>query len=80
MPYQPTHPHPYLETIDATNEVGHIFSVVINPKDVIAKYNFSIFSTENSSSLYSTGVVTLANPLYGTEDGTVLPIEILSDI
>lgn len=80
MPYQPTHPHPYLETIDATNEVGHIFSVVINPKDVIAKYSFSIFSTENSSSLYNTGLITLTNPLYGTEDGAVLSVGISTDI
>ena len=74
MPHQPTFPEPYLGSIDATNSTGNRFSVLINPQDIITKYNLTIYSVETNSSVYSTGVVTLAEPLYGSLDGTTLEV------
>ena len=80
MPYQPTQPHPYLETIDADDVLGHIFSVIINPKDIIYGYKFSIFSIDDlTTPKYTIDVPKLESPLYGTEDGTPLFIEIPPD-
>lgn len=75
MAYQPTFPKPYLNAIDANLVIGNVFSVVLNPKDVISKYNLTILNAETNASVYTTGVVTLSAPLYGSfEQGTTLDI------
>lgn len=45
MPYQPTFPQPYLKSIDV-EEINE-FSVVINPRDIINKYNLTIYSEDD---------------------------------
>ena len=90
MPYQPTHPHPYLESIDATSKSGHVFSVIINPKDIITSYDFYIYkieittddngnSTSQLTSIYSVTNQTPTEP-YGSETGTLLPISVPANI
>ncbi len=93
MAYQPTHPHPYLESIDATNPLEKIFSIIINPKDVIVKYDFSIYEMQtvtDSGDETSTKetLVSIYNAshsfaktewLYGSESGTLLTVEVPED-
>lgn len=76
MPYQPTHPHPYLESIDVSGILGNIFSVIVNPKDIITKYNLSICESESTAAIYTTGDIELSTPIYGSENGTVLTIDV----
>lgn len=86
MLHQPTHPHPYLESVDVENPLGLTFSVVINPKDYVSHYWFSlcdesgtkIYSTAPEDSLNSGGWVYCGKK--GTEDGTVLEHTIPYDI
>lgn len=47
MPYQPTSPYPYLETIDAAFD--NTFSCAINPRDVIIKYELQIFDIRSTN-------------------------------
>lgn len=42
MPYQPTYPSPYMETIDVTQDGGNIFKCLINPKDTVTGARISI--------------------------------------
>ena len=76
MPYQPIHPHPYLETIDAEDLLGNGFSVVINPRDIIAKYNFYIYDTKFNSIYNKTFELEEGKYIYGTEEGYELVINI----
>lgn len=89
MPYQPTQPHPYLENIDVKEIIGgNCFSVIINPKDIIPKYDFAIFKQEINSetsavefvSIYSIeNAIPEDGTLYGTEDGTLLQVNVPND-
>lgn len=89
MPYQPTQPHPYLESIDAKEAIGgNCFSVIINPRDIISKYDFAIFKQEVNSETKATEFVLIysienaipdGGTLYGTEDGTPLRIDVPND-
>ncbi len=63
--YQPTHPIPYLESIDASNPMGNTFSVIINARNVVRKYRLCIYDTSNVK-VYDTGVVELQSPVYGS--------------
>lgn len=63
--YQPTHPIPYLESIDASNPMGNTFSVIINARNVVRKYRLCIYDT-SSVKVYDTGVVELQSPVYGS--------------
>ena len=88
MSYQPTHPHPYLESIDAASELGHTFSVIINPKDVISAYVFNLYkiATEtDENGVETTQLVQIYSInktlpqtewLYGSEFGAVLNVEL----
>lgn len=44
--YQPTHPTPYLETIDAKAVGGNVFKCLINPRDAVYKYVLTIVSVD----------------------------------
>lgn len=82
MPYQPTHPHPYLETISIVDGADVRFSVIINPKDIITGYQLYIYSTREDD-LYLpayTKKVYLDSPLYGSQNGTVLVADISPSI
>ena len=89
MPYQPTQPHPYLESIDAKDVIGgNCFSVIINSRDIISKYDFAIFKQEVNSetkatefkSIYSIESATPEGGIcYGAEDGTPLRIDVPND-
>ena len=81
MAYQPTHPHPYLESIDATNPLEKVFSVVINPKDVITGYDFSIYNIngDNDEPRKIVKKFTASEYLYGSEVGTILTVEVPDD-
>lgn len=79
MAYQPTLPKPYLTSIDATLVTGNVFSIVLNPKDIIAKYNLTIYDAESNERIYTTGIVTLIPVLYGSLDsGTTLDVVVPS--
>lgn len=50
MPYQPTFPYPYMETIDPKQ--SHIFRCLINPRDKIYGYELTITPIKNKALEY----------------------------
>ena len=53
MPYQPTFPKPYLETIDASLSDGNNFKCLINAKDTITAYEIKILSATTGTQICS---------------------------
>lgn len=72
MPHQPTHPHPYLETIEGASIKQKVFSVIINPKDIIEKAQVKIFKVSDESLVLQSNLETFATPYYGNEELSVV--------
>lgn len=46
MPYQPTYPSPYMETIDVKKTGGNTFKCLINPKDTVQSAKIKIYKNK----------------------------------
>ena len=63
MPYQPTFPTPYLDTIDATAD--NVFRCRINARDKIIKYVFKIYEAATLKQIYTTtGTSSASDSMY----------------
>ena len=49
MPYQPTYPYPYMDTIDVERNEGNVFKCLINSKDTVLDGCINIFKNSSQS-------------------------------